>query len=314
MVVYGDTRFTDPAIIKGTNPRVRQWLAARIGQLRPQAILLTGDTPFTGSLPADWQVFQNETASWREAGAVQLPAIGNHEVKGDGPAGIANYLANFPAIGGHRFYSALMGSVEVLSLDFTQPSGASSTQGRWFAAQLDHIPAQVEFLLILHHIPWMADRQSEMFAGLPTKDALNLRGMLEARLSRIHARVIVFNGHIHNYERFERNGVEYVITGVGGAAPYPVLIRGLGDLYKDSAFPVYHYLTVDVANHQLHAMMWKIKDPEAKTLEDELKDEFTVTATPARKLKAPAQSGAKAHIQKVHTLNARIQNAHIQPD
>jgi hypothetical protein len=295
MVAYGDTRFTDPAVTKGTNPRVRLWLAERIAQQHPQAILLTGDTPFKGADPEDWKVFQNETQSWRAIQAVQLPTIGNHEVLGGGPAGIANYMKNFPEISGHRFYSALMGNIEVISLDYTSAYGTASLQGRWFAAQLDNIPPQVDFLVILDHIPWIADRQSQMFAGIPPADTVALRELLEARLARIHAKVIVFNGHIHNYERFERKGVEYVITGGGGAAPYPVLFRGANDLYRDLGFPVYHYLTVDVANHQLHAVMWKVKDPEARTLEDEVKDQFTISAERPASWQAPHLTKKKGH-------------------
>lgn len=277
MVAYGDTRFTNPSTTGVTNPRVRQWLADQIGKQHPQVILLTGDTPFHGGDPADWEEFQRETESWRSDSALVLPTTGNHEALG-GPAWISNYLKNFPEIDGHRYYSALLGSIEVISLDFTQPSGTTSVQGRWFAAQLDHIPGQVEFLLILYHIPWMADRQSQVFVGLPSKDALDLRQVLERRLPRIRAKVVVFNGHIHNYERFERFGVEYVVTGGGGAVPYPVLFRGGGDLYRDTGYPVYHYLVVDVAGHKLHAVMWKVKDPEAAELQVEIKDEFTVDA------------------------------------
>jgi hypothetical protein len=107
---------------------------------------------------------------------------------------------------------------------------------------------------------------------------LALRNVLEDRLDKIHAKVIVFNGHIHNYERFERRGVEYVITGGGGAEPYPLLFRGHSDLYQDSGFPVYHYLTIDVSNHQFHALMWKVKNPDDATLSVEQKDEFTIQA------------------------------------
>lgn len=283
LVVYGDSRFTDPAVTSGTNPRVRKWLAERIGEEKPQAVLLTGDTPFKGAIAADWQDFQNETASWRAAHSIQLPATGNHELYGGARAGIANYLKNFPDISGRRYYSALLGSIEVISLDCTQPANDSSPQGRWFAAQLDHLPAQVDFLLILYHMPWMADTQSEIFVGLPTKDAVSLRSILEVRLKKIRAKVLVFNGHIHNYERFERLGVEYVITGGGGAEPYPLVFRGDGDLYRDTAFPVYHYLTLDISNHQLHATMWKVRDPAADVLEVQLKDQFTMKNTaPAR--------------------------------
>jgi len=265
-------------VTSGTNPRVRKWLAERVAGEHPRAVLLTGDTPFTGADPADWQVFQNETKSWRDEKILALPTTGNHEIRGDRVAGISQYLANFPSIARHRYYSALLGSVEVISLDCTLSSTPSSPQGRWFAAQLNHVPPQIEFLLVLYHMPWMADRQSQLLVGIPSPQSLALRNLLESRLDRMHAKVLVINGHIHNYERFERRGVEYVVSGGGGAEPYPLLFRGRADLYRDIAFPVYNYVTLDIADHQLHAVMWKVKDPDAATLSVEKKDEFVVNA------------------------------------
>ncbi len=278
MTAYGDTRFTDPSVTMGTNPKVRKWIAEQIAQEHPSALLLTGDTPYTGGKTTDWNDFQSETAGWRENQILVLPTTGNHEIYGGAEQGIANYLANFPEIDGHRYYSALLGNVEVIALDCTLGGSGLSKQSEWFAAQLSHLPSQVQFLLILYHIPWVADKQSQIFVNLPSKDALTLRGILEAHLVAIRAKVLVLNGHIHNYERFERRGVEYVVTGGGGAEPYPLLFRGRADLYRDTGFPVYHYLTIDVRNRKLHAVMWKIKDPNASTLTVEAKDQFDLTA------------------------------------
>lgn len=295
MVAYGDSRFTDPSITSGTNPRIRKWLAERIAEESPQVLLLTGDTPYTGSKEADWQDFQNETAGWRAAHMLQLPTTGNHEVLGGKEQGIANYLKNFSDIGGHRYYSALLGRVEVISLDCNLPSEPNGEQARWFAAQLDHLPRQVEFLMILYHIPWMADEQSQIFVNLPSKDALVYRGILESRLGRIHAKVLVINGHIHNYERFERRGVEYVVTGGGGAEPYPILLRGHADLYHGTDFPVYNYVTLEVTAHRLHGVMWKVKDPESASISVEAKDEFTLTTIPPKpKAKSQAKPESKS--------------------
>jgi len=160
MVAYGDSRFTDPSVTSGTNPRIRKWLAQRVAEEDPQVVLLTGDTPYTGAKASDWQDFQDETAGCRTAHILQLPTTGNHEVYGGREEGIANYLKNFPDIAGHRYYSAVLGNVEVISLDCTLPSDTAGDQARWFAAQLDHLPRETEFLLILYHIPWMADEQS----------------------------------------------------------------------------------------------------------------------------------------------------------
>lgn len=283
LIVYGDMRFTDPKVTDGTNPKVRSWLAAKIGQERPQALLLTGDMPFVGARAEDWEEYRRETASWTQAGFPVLPTIGNHEIKGDPVKGAANYLANFPLIQGHRYYSAVLGPVEVISLDMILPANPHSEQYRWFAAQLAHVPASVDFVFILYHTPWVADTQSQMIASLPTKDGLALRSLLESYVPKMRARVVMFSGHIHNYERFEQHGVEYVVTGGGGAAPYPLLYRGDHDLYRDSGFPVFNYVTVEVANHALHAEMWKVTDPDAATLSVEAKDSFAIQVNSANR-------------------------------
>src|SRR5438270_8148662 len=80
LIDYVDMRFTDPKITEGTNPRVRQWLAQKIGQERPQALLVTGDMPYTGEKKTDWEQYQRETASWKAAGFPVFPTIGNHEI------------------------------------------------------------------------------------------------------------------------------------------------------------------------------------------------------------------------------------------
>lgn len=278
LIVYGDMRFADPKITDGTNPKVRGWLAAKIGEEKPQALLLTGDMPFFGSRDDDWAEYRKETASWTQEGFPVLPTIGNHEIKSDPVKGAANYLANFPGIQGHRFYSAVLGPVEVISLDMILAANPRSEQYHWFAAQLAHVPASVEFVFILYHTPWVADTQSQMIAGLPTKDGLALRTLLESHVPKMHAKVVMFSGHIHNYERFEQHGVEYVVTGGGGAAPYPLLYRGAHDLYRDTGFPVFNYVTVEIENHALHAEMWKVIDPDAAVLSVEQKDSFRINA------------------------------------
>lgn len=293
MVAYGDMRFTDPANSKGTNPRIRQYLVDKIALEKPQVLLLTGDMPYTGDKTADWEEYQKETRAWKAQSFPVFPTIGNHEIYNDKAKGIANYLENYPHLAGHRYYSALLGSVEILSLDMTTSVAPRSDQARWFSAQLEHLPPQVEFLLILYHLPWLADEQSRLVAGLPTRDSQVLRGILRAALPKMRAKVVVFNGHIHNYERFEEEGVEYVVTGGGGAVPYPVLIRGKHDLYKDPGYPVYNFLTVEVHDHQLQGVMWKVIDPDSKSLEVEAKDNFVVHANPVPASSAPRKASAR---------------------
>jgi acid phosphatase type 7 len=64
LIAYGDMRFTDPTNDKVTNPKVRRWLVERIGAEHPDALLLSGDVPYDGSVVNDYEVYRNETVAW----------------------------------------------------------------------------------------------------------------------------------------------------------------------------------------------------------------------------------------------------------
>ncbi|HEX3436701.1 MAG TPA: metallophosphoesterase [Pseudacidobacterium sp.] len=282
LIAYGDNRFTDPSNTSDTNPRVRQYLINQIAAEKPLAIFLTGDTPFTGAAPADWKIYQQETAAWRIEHIHVFPTIGNHDVKGGYKEGIANYRDNFPEIRGYLYYSAQIGNVYLISLDGTRPSGPGSPQRTWLQSQLEHLPANVDFVFLLDHMPWMADVQSQIAASLPETNEISLRSLLEDEVPKVHAKFIVVNGHIHNYERFERNGITYLVSGGGGATPYPVLIRGLEDLYRDpdpkKQPPIinYHYLVIQITGKHAEITMHRVADPGAETLSLEIRDSFTL--------------------------------------
>src|SRR5579864_933235 len=83
LIAYGDMRFTDPTNEKVTNPKVRRWLVDRIAAERPDALLLSGDVPYDGSVVNDYDVYYQETQAWRQQKLHVYPAMGNHELHGD---------------------------------------------------------------------------------------------------------------------------------------------------------------------------------------------------------------------------------------
>ncbi len=56
-VVYGDTRFTDPADHMRRNPDVRQALVRQIAAEDPAFVAISGDIVLCGG-PADWRVYE----------------------------------------------------------------------------------------------------------------------------------------------------------------------------------------------------------------------------------------------------------------
>ena len=277
ILVYGDMRFTDPANTSDTNPRARKWLAQKVGTEPTDAMIITGDIPFHGSDPRDWEVFEQECASWARRPRV-YPTFGNHEMRTSPPRGQRNFFATFPQLDGNGFYSVLLGNVFIVTLNSTEPMWPEGRQADWLREQLDHIPAQADFVIFSMHVPLIADTQSEFIANIPSPDSVILRRYLEARAVSSRQKFIVVNGHLHNYERFEFNEITHIISGGGGAAPYPVLIRGPQDLYRDPAFPVFNYVMLTIHGKQLEGTMYKIADPDAKEYSVVAKDHFVETA------------------------------------
>jgi hypothetical protein len=60
-VVYGDTRFTDPADITAANPLARRALVQAIAEADPAFISISGDIAYNGEDTSDWKVWDRET-------------------------------------------------------------------------------------------------------------------------------------------------------------------------------------------------------------------------------------------------------------
>jgi calcineurin-like phosphoesterase family protein len=277
ILLYGDMRFTDPSNTRSTNPRARKWLAEKVGTEHADAMLITGDIPFHGSNPHDWEVFEREASSWARGPQV-YPTLGNHEVRFDWRRGRLNWAAAFPQLKGNGFYSVLLGNVFIVNLNSTEPMWPRGYQADWLRAQLEHIPDQADFVILQTHIPLIADTQSEFIANIPAPESVTLRRYLEVRAQTSRQKFIAVYGHIHNYERFEFNGITHIISGGGGAAPYPVFVRGPQDMYRDTAFPVFNYVILTIHGKTAEGTMYKIADPNASEYSVVAKDHFVETA------------------------------------
>jgi hypothetical protein len=124
------------------------------------------------------------------------------------------------------------------------------------AKQLAELPKGTKYVFVSLHHPAMADGilDDPSHDVRPNENALAQQ--LEAAAKQIPAKIIVIAGHIHNYERFEHGGVVYLVSGGGGARPYPVS-RTAGDLFQNSVFPVFHYVKFVSKDGALQATMYR---------------------------------------------------------
>jgi hypothetical protein len=278
LVAYGDMRFTDPTNVTATNPAARRALVQRVAEEKPDAILLNGDVPWHGGNAKDYEVYRAETQVWRDANLRVFPALGNHEFANcEVPQCLANWWTAFPQLKGRRWYSARLGlKIWIIALDSDDSLLPGSDQRRWLESQIASLPHEIEFVLITMHHPPVADIQGRFIVDHnPRPNEIALALLLKSCAATSRARFIVVAGHIHNYERFVQDGVLYLVSGGGGAAPHP-LDRTPLDLYQGSDFPNYHYVKFVLEGNFLRGTMFRLADPTAGRWE--AKDEFEVRA------------------------------------
>ena len=256
-IVYGDTRFTDPADIKAASPPIRRTLVQAIAEADPAFISVGGDIAYNGDDANDWKIWDSETEVWRQRHIAVYPALGNHDLHGDRTVALANYFQRFPALENNRYYSVRAANTLMLVLDSSLDE-TSGPQGEWLARKLGSIASDVDFVfLVLHHPPYTASSDRAPGGGHSARHPeLLLAQMLEEQQGHTHARFVVFSGHVHNYEHHEHNGVTYFVTGGGGARPYP--IERTPDDPLNGKSVNYHYLLVEVDHGNLKITMHRL--------------------------------------------------------
>jgi hypothetical protein len=199
-VVYGDAR-------QGSAEAARLAVAAH--RLAPDLALFTGDI----ALAAD------DDAGWRDFFAAQAPlladvplyaTLGNHELIRDPEATRFRHTFAPPAPGRERlYYSFRWGPALFVVLD---GNAVTPEQTHWLADTLAAArDDKVAHVFVLVHQPPLSVAE-HCGAALEQADWMAL-------FERYRVRA-VFGGHDHAYERLERNGVRYFVSGGAGAPLY----------------------------------------------------------------------------------------------
>ena len=287
-VAYGDARFHDPKDTDAANPAVRQTLVQAIAEVNPAFISFGGDLVYNGYDENDWRVWDSETSIWREKKIPVYPALGNHELHGSEAKALGNYFQRFPDLKNCRYYSVRGDNILLLVLDSSLDE-TSGAQGQWLSRKLDAIAPEVDFVfLVLHHPPYTSSSGMMKFGDghSARSPEQKLAKMLEDRQPTMRARIVVFSGHVHNYERHEHGGVTYFVTGGAGAHAYPIE-RAPGDPYQSKEIN-YHYLLVEIDRGKLKVTMDRLQLENGKSTWTQ-PDSVNITtprATPAAKAAA----------------------------
>ncbi len=204
----------------------------------PAFVVNCGDVVCHGGRWADWRRFCDENERLFSHPVAYFPALGNHDYYGGSDA-FRLRAEVFPHVGTRRWYDVRFQSLLLLILDsnFDELNAEQiRSQDDWLESQLKSAEADASVghvVLVCHHPPYS-----------------NAKGLSESRevqehfVSRITPKVRVFaSGHVHNYERFEKQGVQFVVSGGGGGPTRDLETEQPRhpDLYTGSRERPFHY-------------------------------------------------------------------------
>jgi hypothetical protein len=195
------------------------------------AILTTGDDLYTSDVQKAWTT----PFGWVSEADIPVWATwGNHD--NQRPKAV-NSAFGYPP----RWWVRQWGRVEVIGVDSTDVGSAEQEQ--WLKATLSVAASPV---IVAEHYP----AYSCSYHGDSTavrKNWAPLFGQAGVEM--------VLSGHEHNYQRFEVGGVEYVVSGGGGAGLYALKDCASGHPPRIAGDMVHQFLAISQSQAGLHVQV-----------------------------------------------------------
>jgi hypothetical protein len=191
----------------GARPGVFERAVLQLNLLQPAFVISVGDlvegSPDPGRMALQWREFESFIAR------LQMPFFyvpGNHDIAT--PESLKKWQAEF----GRRYFHFVYRDVLFLFLDTEDPPGQKKGAGHLgadqiaYAKQVLHDNQRMRWTIVAMHRPiWNGDLEKTGW------------GQLEQALA--DRPYTVFAGHIHHYQRYERNGCRYYqLATTGGAS------------------------------------------------------------------------------------------------
>lgn len=212
-------------------------------------LITTGDNLYVDDLAAAW----SEPFGWvDEAGVEVVASLGNHDVESDTRRRLVTEELGID----HDWYRTEIGEVVVLVLSGNRVG--AEEQSTWLEAELEE--SAEEMVLAVFHQPAFScsnhgSTQAVIDRWVPLFEEYDVD--------------LVLNGHDHNYQRHQRSGVTYVVTGGGGADLYEMesCPEGTDPPIVSNDFQ-HHFLVMSVGPDRV--------DVEARSVGGDALDSFTV--------------------------------------
>jgi predicted phosphodiesterase len=235
-IVYGDTRDEAPMF---TQLERHKLVADRIAEEEDVSFVIhTGDLVSDGEDLEEWGRFFEAGRQMLEKTPI-FPVAGNHE----------NYSSNYYEIFGvPQWYSFDSANAHFCMLD-SNDGADLDVEAAWLANDLSG-DADWKFA-VCHHPLYTSDRNH--WGGDP-----DLRDHWEQVLVENGVNA-VFSAHMHAYERYWENGIQYVVLGIGGAPSYELADEKI-DGYRNSLEHTLGYARITIDGDEASMEVIKVAD------------------------------------------------------
>jgi hypothetical protein len=244
IVIFGDSQ---------THESIRRRVVHVILAFKPSVVFSVGDNVDDGNDPMQWKLFNDINEPILKT-ADYFPAFGNHEE--ESPL----CFDNFPFLNHKRWYSVEREGIHFIVLDSNSDLRSGSDQYNWLVSDLNSIKGEVKFKIAIFHHPIFD-------VGFHRPDAKRLKPIL-LPLFQKYGICAVFSGHDHNYQRFEYEGIYFIVTGGGGGNLYRRFWRSP---YLQKFVKTYHFCLLSPGTDFLRIRIIGI---DSHTIDD-----FTIPST-----------------------------------
>ncbi len=215
LALVGDTQRTSllELLWRHHDPEQRA-LFADLARRRLDGLVNLGDLVTWGGSRRAWRHFDRLHGALRAAAVPVMPVMGNHDYLPTRGGARRHLARRFPWLQGRRWYTFRWRGLAFVALDSNfraLGARAAAAQDRWLgetAAALAVDPDVRGVVGLWHHPPFTNSRVVRPSAAA--------RDRLAAPLMASGKALAVFSGHCHAYERFEHEGVAFVVSGGGG--------------------------------------------------------------------------------------------------
>lgn len=225
----------------------------RIVATKPNLFLHVGDMVQTSYEDHDWQAYFFDPL--RHSGLLnQVPFIltqGNHDMSDDKLAPYFPSLAQLPGRPIGYFYALTFGKTRFIVLD---ANTEDDDQVKWLERELQsRASKQADFRIVSTHIPpfiefWDPKSWKKGEKSWP----IYMRDRMVPLFEKYNVDLVV-SGHQHNYQRGQRNGVHYLITGGGGGALDNERVESL-NVYQKTVIE-HHFTLLDIDGDAIQITM-----------------------------------------------------------